>query len=287
MKPRCAFLVAGLFAGLSAATAAGASPEAIQQLVKDYLDKKPSTSLQPGFDIREARRTQKAFVTQLSQKFGPIVGYKVGLTSKAVQESVGASAPVRGVLLKEMLLSDRAEVSAGFGARPIYEVDLIVTVKDAGINNAKTPLEVAQHLDEVVGFIELPDRVVAESVKVDGNLITAVNAGARLGVLGQRRKIEPTAAFVTALEKIVVTATDEKGAPLVKATGDALLGNPLNAVLWLVEDFKATGERLKAGDVISLGGFARPEPPRAGQTIKVRYEGLPGGPLEVSVRFKD
>ena len=50
---------------------------------------------------------------------------------------------------------------AKFGARPIWEPDLIVVVKDAGISDAKTPLEVAKHLSEVVAFIELPDRIVA------------------------------------------------------------------------------------------------------------------------------
>ena len=44
-----------------------------------------------------------------------------------------------------------------------------------------------------------------------------------------------------------------------KAKGKALLGNPLNAVLWLVKDLAATGEKLKSGDLISLGSFAKPE----------------------------
>ncbi|HEY6168678.1 MAG TPA: hypothetical protein VI454_11605, partial [Verrucomicrobiae bacterium] len=52
-----------------------------------------------------------------------------------------------------------------------------------------------------------------------------------------------------------------------------------------VKDLAATGEKLKAGDLISLGSFARPEPPKAGQTVTVRYDGLPGDPLAVSVSF--
>jgi 2-keto-4-pentenoate hydratase len=240
-----------------------------------------------GLSLDEARRTQKDFVAQLTPKLGPRVGFKVGLTSKAVQESLGASTPVRGVLLRDMMLKNGAKVSAKFGARPIWEPDLIVIVKDAGINDAKTQLDVAKHLSEVVAFIELPDRIVAEAEKVDGNLITAINSSARLGVLGQRVRIEPAAKFLAALEKMSVTATDQNGAELAKATGDALLGHPLNPVLWLIEDLKATGEKLKAGDLISLGSFARPVPPQAGQSVTVRYDGLPGGPLKVSVTFTE
>ena len=265
--------------------AAAPSADAIKQLAEDYFAKRPTQSVHAGLNLEEARRSQKEFVARLTPKLGPRVGFKVGLTSKAVQESLGASDPVRGVLLRDMMLKDGAKVPADFGARPIWEADLIVVVKDAGINNATTLLDVARHLSEVVAFIELPDRIVAETEKVDGNLITAINSSARLGVLGQRLKIDPTPEFVAALEKITVTATDQSGAELVKAKGDALLGHPLNPVLWLIKDLAATDEKLQAGDLISLGSFARPQPPQPGQTVTVRYDGLPGGALQASVQF--
>src|SRR3954470_2044249 len=225
------------------------SADGVPQLLEDYLSKTPSESIHAGLGLAEARRMQAEFVQLLMPKLGPRVGFKVGLTSKAVQESVGASAPVRGVLLRSMMLKNGAKVSAHFGARPIWEADLIVVVKDAGINQAKTPLEVAKHLSEIVAFIELPDRIVAETEKIDGNLITAINSSARLGVLGERARIQPTEEFVTILQKMKVTAVDQKGTILVNATGDALLGHPLNPVLWLIHDLAATGESLKPGDL--------------------------------------
>ena len=261
------------------------SADAIKQLAADYFAKRPSTAIHAGLTLDEARAAQKEFVAQLTPKLGRRIGFKVGLTSKAVQESLGASSPVRGVLLSQMMLNDGARVSAGFGARPIWEPDLVVVVKDAEINSAKSLLEVAQHLSEVVAFIELPDRIVAESERVDGNLITAINTSARLGVLGQRTKIRATPEFIDALGKMKVTATDQTGAELASATGDALLGHPLNPVLWLLKDLAAIGEELKPGDIISLGSFARPQQPQAGQTITVRYDGLPGRSLRASVTF--
>jgi 2-keto-4-pentenoate hydratase len=280
---RLAFLP--LLFSLASAGAQNPSADALKQLADDYFAKRPSQSVHAGFNLEQARRTQKEFVSLLTPKLGPRVGFKVGLTSKAVQESVGATASVRGVLLRDMMRTNGAKVSANFGARPIWEADLMVVVKDEGINEAKTTVDVARHLREVVAFIELPDRMVAETEKIDGNLITAINASARLGVLGQRIKVEPNAEFITALEKMTVTAVDQTGAVLATAKGDALLGHPLNPVLWLIKDLAATGEALKAGDLISLGSFARPQVPAAGQTVTVRYEGLPGGPLTVSVTF--
>jgi 2-keto-4-pentenoate hydratase len=277
----CIASVVACFAGYPAAP----SSEAIKQLADDYFAKRPNQSVHAGLSLAEARNAQKEFVARLTPKLGPRVGFKVGLTSKAVQESVGASNPVRGVLLRDMMLADGAKVPANFGARPIWEPDLIVVVKDAGINKAKTLLEVATHLSEVVAFIELPDRIVAENEKMDGSLITAINASARLGVLGERVKIEPGPEFVAALGKITVTATDENDAELAKAQGDALLGHPLNPVLWLLKDLEATNEKLKPGDLISLGSFARPQVPKTGQTVTVRYDGLAGSSPHVSVHW--
>jgi 2-keto-4-pentenoate hydratase len=64
----------------------------------------------------------------------------------------------------------------------------------------------------------------------------------------------------------------------------AILGHPLNAVLWLARDLEKSGTRLKAGDLLSLGSFTTPMPPKPGLAVTVRYEGLPGNP-QVSVRF--
>ena len=104
--------------------------------------------------------------------------------------------------------------------------------------------------------------------------------------MGTPIPVEPTSAFADALARMQVVMTDETGRELSRATGRALLGHPLNAVLWLVRDLRKSGKRLKAGEVLSLGAFSRPAPPRKGAVITVRYEGLPGGTAEVRVRFR-
>lgn len=277
--------IAGLILLTVLNVVAAPTPEAIRQLSDDFFALKPSTALRAGLSWDEAVAARRSYVQLLQTKLGPPVGFKVALTSKAAQEMAGAASPARGVLLEKMILPEGVEVPASYGARPIYEADFIAVVKDDGINEAKTPLEAARHLSELVAFIELADRMTAEGEKVDGNLVSAINAGARSGVLGRRVPIRATPEFVDSLGKMKVTVRDETGATLAEATGQALLGHPLNPVLWLLEDLRKTGERLKSGDLISLGSFARPQPPRPGQTITVDYEGL-GQPLSISVHFK-
>jgi 2-keto-4-pentenoate hydratase len=214
-----------------------------------------------------------------------IVGYKAGLTNKEVQARFGVVSPVRGVLLEKMLLADGAGVPADYGARPVFEADLLVVVKDAAIHQARTHLEVLRSLSLVIPFIELLDLVVAEGEKLSAPLIVALNVGARFGVVGKGIPVQATPEFAEALAAMRVVVTDQGGKELASGKGAAILDHPLNAVLWLVQDLEKSRIRLEPGDRLSLGSFTQPLPPRPGLAVTVRYEGLPGDPA-VSVRFK-
>ena len=261
------------------------SAEAIYQVVEDYLARRPSQGYAGPLTMPEALKTQRAFVAALEPDLGKRVGYKVGLVSREMQERLGVNAPVRGILLEKMLVPDRAEVPVNFGANLLFEADLIVTVKDKKINTATTHLEVARHLKDVVAFIELPDAFIATNRPMTGTLLTAINVGARLGVLGGRAPIKANKNFVNALAAMRVSVTDETGQSLGGAQALNILDHPLNAVLWLVEDLRTSGESLKPGDILSLGSLRSfPLPP--GKTLTVRYDGLPGGSLKATVRTR-
>ncbi len=232
--------------------------------------------------LEEAYRVQDAFVERLTVPLGPVVGYKVGLTSKPVQQKFGIDHPLRGQLLERMFLKNGAEVPARFGARPIAEADLLVRVKDAGINQATSIEEVWDHLDAVIPFIELPDLLVRKGDPLTAPVITAINVGARLGVTGAAIPTERIAPGDLAAMTVHVFQGDEE---VFSAPGKAILGHPLNAVLWLIGDLKAHGKALKAGDLISLGSLGKPLVPKPGSEMRVVYEGLFGN-QEVRVRFR-
>lgn len=225
------------------------------------------------------------FTAFLGQHYGKVVGYKAGLTNPAVQKRFNHASPVRGTLFEKMLMPDGAEVPAKFGARPLFEADMIMEVRDAGINGARTPLEALRHIAQIYPFIELPDLLVEDPAKITGPSLVYANVGARLGVLGKPIPVNATPALVEALATMTVKLVDQDGKELDSAKGSAILDNPLNAVLWLVQDLKSSGIALKKGDLLSLGSFSRLLPPKPGTGAKAIYEGLPGNPT-VSVRFK-
>ena len=253
-------------------------------LVANYMAKTPAANPE-GLSKEDGECSRTKLNRFLVQQIGATqVGYKAGLTNPAVQKRFNASAPVWGQLYAPMLLQDGATVEAKFGARPLFEADMLVRVSGAGINTAATPEQVLQHIDQVIPFIELPDLVVMAPPKLNGAAIAAINVGARLGVMGTPMAVQRTAAFSDALRDMLVVVKGD-GAELDKGKGSDVLEHPLNAVVWLVQDLGKQGVKLKKGDLISLGSFSKLLPPKPGLNVEVEYQGLPGNPV-VKVAFR-
>jgi 2-keto-4-pentenoate hydratase len=267
------------------AAAACPSRERVNTLLRFMDAKEPVRGLRVDLSMSDGECGRQRLVERLESSDNRIVGYKAGLTNKEVQARFGVASPVRGVLLEKMLLADGADVPADYGARPVFEADLLVVVKDAAIHKAITHIELLRSLSFVIPFIELPDLLVAEGEKLSAPLIVSLNVGARLGVVGKGIPAQATPEFAAALADMRVVVSDQAGKELASGRGAAILDHPLNAVLWLVRDLEKSRIKLRPGDMLSLGSFTAPLAPRPGLTATVRYEGLPGNPA-VSVRFK-
>ncbi len=253
---------------------------AIKAMVTDILAGKP-TNPPAVVTMEDGLCAQKKLVAALEPHWGKPIGYKAALTGKAAQDAFKVTEPVRGVLLANMMLKPGAKLPAKFGARPLYEADMIVVVASADVNKATTPKEVLANLSAVHPFIELPDLVVDPSAKLNGPGIVGINVGVRHGVLGEPIKVQQTDAFLSALADMTIRVTDQTGAQLVSVPGNVILGHPLNSVVWLTKN----GVTFKPGDMVSLGSFGPLLVPKAGLTATVSYMGLPGNPA-ISVTFE-
>ena len=283
MKTRRLMPALTLVLALPAAQAACLSDTEVQALMDAYTARQPAANPE-GLSAADGECSRAKLLKLLDAKFGAPIGYKAGLTNPAVQKRFNHDAPVWGALYAPMLLKSGAVVDASFGARPLFEADLLVRVSSAAVNQAKTVDEVLAAIDQVVPFIELPDLVVQAPPKLNGAAISAINVGARLGAVGTPIAVQRNAEFSNALRDMV-TIVKVDGVEVDRGKGSDVLEHPLNAVVWLVKDLAREGRLLKPGDLVSLGSFSKLLPPKPGLAVEAQYQGLPGNPV-VTVSFK-
>jgi 2-keto-4-pentenoate hydratase len=267
--------VAVAFTG--AAQAACLTDQQLAPLVTGWTDDTKANWTAPtDLTMADAQCTQDKFIALLTPAFGKVVGWKVAATSTTIQAAVHGG-PTRGAMLDKMLVPESTAPVKLMAPLRGFEADLILQVKDDGINNAVTPLDVLAHLSNMVPFIEMPGATaqqLAAGYTMSPALLTAINSVARQGIVGKPIPMTATWDWVIALGAMNVVLIQD-GKEVSRVPGAASLGNPLNAVAWLIQDLKASGKKLNAGDLISTGTFSSPVTPAAGQSFTVRYEGIP------------
>ena len=81
--------------------------------------------------------------------------------------------------------------------------------------------------------------------------------------------------------------TDETNKIIQNAPGSSLLGNPMNVVLWLIEEFNSRGITLQRGDRLSLGSVGKLfHLKESNKKYTYTLSGLPGGPSSTNVVIK-
>lgn len=279
-------LIVAVLAGMPALAACPDVPT-VARLAAAVLERREAPPPPAGLSMADALCARERLVAVLAQPWGDQVGWKVGLTNPAAQQRFGLPHPVAGAIFHGTLRErSGAELPAAFGVAPAVESDLLVRIRDEGVNEAGDDhVALLRHIEAVIPFIELPDLVYRGEVPWSGPLLVSINVAARLGVLGEEIAAEATPDFARRLGAMTVVLTDDTR-ELSRVPGSVLLGHPLNALAWLVRDLRENGRRLRAGDYVSLGGFSPALPAGAGRTYTATYEGLADRPVSVTVRLR-
>ena len=259
----------------------------IAQWIAAYTAKEQLTDPPENLSDADAACTRAAFQQKLGEIHGPLAGYKVTLTNPKVQKTFNTNQPIWGAWYQDMLLPNRSKVPANYGTWPVLDAGLLVRVKSSAINQATTPEQVLSHIDKITPFIELADVLVKTPSKLTPQGMSAINAGARMGVMGTALNV-PTDArqqkrLLRELSNMVVRVQTGKGKMLSRGKGSDVAGHPLQTVIWLSGALQEQGQALQEGQWVSLGSYSSMLRPQAGQTITAVYPGLTGArPVEVS-----
>ena len=205
-----------------------------------------------------------------------IVGKKIGVTSKAVQNMLNVHQPDFGYLTDDMvfnsgevmpisdrLIAPRAEGEIAF----ILKKDLA----GPGVTNA----DVLAATECVMPCFEIVDSRIRDwKIAIQDTI--ADNASCGLFVLGDQA-VSPRKVDLVTCGMVV----EKNGAVLSTGAGAAALGSPVNCVAWLANTLGRFGITLKAGEVILSGSLVPLEPVKAGDFMRVDI----GGIGSASVRF--
>jgi 2-keto-4-pentenoate hydratase len=280
---RYVLLTLTLFAALDAGAGCPNYDEALNY-VQAYWDRRPSVGFSGLNTLGEAYCAQGIVAAEIGRRMGTPAGYRVALSSSEARQRHGLPHPIRGFLFKHMFLNSGASIPADYSAVPVVTADLIAVVKDEDFQRAQSPLELLEHIDYLLPFIQLSDASPGDSQSA--LMLIATNLGTRFGVVGPPIPVEPTQTFYEKLATMRVVMTDGQGNELGAGHGSEMLGHPLQTLHWLGRNLEYNAQRIQPGDRLSVGAFFAPIPARAGQEITVRYVGLPGEP-SISVRISE
>ncbi len=219
-------------------------------------------------DIDVAYAVQERLVQHFIEDGKVPVGYKIGLTSAAVQQQLGVSQPDFGVLFAHTQIADNAYLNFEELSQPKAEAEMAFVLNTPITEPLKNCDELIEKIDYVCAAIEIVgSRVENWNIRITDTV--ADNASASHFVLGETRLPAEKVDFQHAAMKLYrneVLASE--------GNAQACMGNPLNAVLWLCNTFLEKGVIIKAGDIILSGALGPMVPLDKGDHFNAEIEGL-------------
>jgi 2-keto-4-pentenoate hydratase len=224
--------------------------------------------------IADAYDIQEKYVDLLRKEHGEAVGYKVGLTSAAMQTFCGIDHPIGGVVLARRVLASGATVRRSDFGRLGLEFEIAVRIKSDIPAAAYTPASIASYIDGVCAAIEVVDDRDADYTGLDVRSLVADNSW-NAGIV-----LSNFAATWLDLEAVPGRASKD-GAPIGEGRGGDILGHPFNSVAWLNSQLVSRGGGLKAGQIVMTGSVMKTIFPSESATYRFELEGL--GAVDVRV----
>ncbi|MBL1223610.1 2-keto-4-pentenoate hydratase [Enterococcus sp. BWR-S5] len=234
----------------------------------------PLTEVAPGLTVQEAYLVQLATIEKELAQGRRITGKKIGLTSAAMQQSLGVNEPDYGHLLDSMEIQNNGKVSPELVLQPRVEGEIAFILKEDLKGPNVTAFDVIQATDYIVPAIEIVDSRIKDW-KLTLQDTVGDNASSGLYVLGENQFRLPDVDL-----RVVGMALYKNGILQNTGTGAACLDNPINAVVWLANKLANYDIYLKKGEVILSGALSAAIPAEAGDFFEMKFNQM--GSVNVS-----
>lgn len=241
---------------------------------RDRVPLQPISEVHPELTAEGAYRIQRLTVRRRLEAGDRVVGYKVGLTSPAMQDLLGVHEPDYAPILSSMLLPDDAEVPRRDLIQPKAEAEIAFVLDRPLRGPGVTGEDVRRATAGVAPAIEIIDSRIRDWKITLVDTIADMASSARV-VVGRTVPLEgtdPRGAGVVLERNGEVAAT---------GVGAAALGDPILAVAWAANTLGALGETMDRGHVIMPGALHAAVPAEAGDAFTARFDRIGS----VTVRF--
>ena len=228
----------------------------------------------------EAYAIQDAFVAHRAKERGPIMGYKIALSTEEMRRFVGVDQPQAGAMLQSTLRRSPARIRASDYVRLIVEFEIAVEMAD-DLPAADAPFSrerVARAVGGVMAAIEIADDRAADYSRLPQHPLALIadncwNEGAVLG--------EPVTAWRSLDLAQALGVASINGRAVGEGRGAAAMGHPFDAVAWLADNLVRRGRALVRGEVVITGSLVTTKPVQRGDRVKFVVAGLGGVQLAV------
>lgn len=228
----------------------------------------------PDMTIEDAYAVQTLVVREKVAAGAKIRGYKIGLTSRAMQTSVGIDEPDYGVLFDDKFFDDGDTIAVDQFIFPRIEVELAFVLGAPLRGPGVTLFDVLDATRYVVPALEIIDGRSKYPRKITDNIADNAAYG---GIILGGRPVRPNEVDL----RWVGALLSKNGVVEETGVSAAVLGHPARGIVWLANKLAEYGVRMDTGHVVLAGSFTRAMPCAKGDTFHVDY-----GPLgSIAVKF--
>ncbi|MFI4982465.1 MAG: 2-oxo-hept-4-ene-1,7-dioate hydratase [Nevskiales bacterium] len=235
----------------------------------------------PGITIEDAYAIQRAWVALKLGEGRMLKGHKIGLTSRAMQQSSNIGEPDYGALLDDMFFTAGTDIPFTRFIVPRVEVELAFVLADKLRGPGCTIFDVLSATDYVTPAVEIIDARIQQidpATKQTRKVFdTVADNAANAGIVMGSRPVRPNDVDL----RWVAALLTKNGVIEESGVAAAVLNHPANGVAWLANKLAHHGVELLPGQVILSGSFTRPAFAQPGDCFHVDY-----GPLgAIAFRF--
>ncbi|OWV72714.1 2-oxo-hepta-3-ene-1,7-dioate hydratase [Rhizobium sp. R339] len=225
----------------------------------------------PEMTMDDAYAVQSAWVKKKIARGRKPIGWKIGLTSKAMQYALNIDIPDSGVLFDDMMFEDGATVPADRFIQPRIEAEIAFVMKAPLKGPGISIFDVLNATDYVTPALEILDtrilRVDPETKKARTIVDTISDNAANAGIVTGGRAVRPDEIDMRWMGAIVSRNAEVEETGL----GAGVLNQPARGVAWLANRLAQYGDGIEAGQIVLAGSFIRPIEARHGDTIHADF----------------